>query len=214
MVTPFQIRAARAILDWTQGMLAERAKVTQSTIANIEAEKQIASKSTLSSITKAFQDSGIEFLDDGLRKIKGMFELSGNDCFVRLLENVYHTLRGTDHELLISGADERRNVAGVESIIHKIRAAEIKMRVLVDQENHYLLGPLNEYRCVPSNYFLNLPVIIYGDRVALVYPEGQRDLKIQVYINSILAESQRRLFNFMWSKMESPSFSEVGQVYL
>lgn len=212
MITASQIRAARALLDWSQSELAERAKLTQATIANIEVEKHQPSKTTITALEHTFQSVGIEFLANGVRQVRGITQFVGNDAILRLFENVYFTLRGSSEELLISGADERQNRPGVEAAVTKIREAGIKMRVLVDEENHYLLGPLDEYRCVPAKYFLNNPTIIYGDRVALPLFSNGAD-HIQVILNASLAAAERNMFNFVWDHCRKPSYSEAKQVY-
>ena len=66
MITPRQIRAARALLDWSQQQLANKAIVSLDAFARLENDDPRAS--TLSAIETAFAKAGIEFLP---RDIKG-----------------------------------------------------------------------------------------------------------------------------------------------
>jgi len=65
MITPAQIRAARAILGWKQTDLCRLSGVSEMSIKNIERGITDARASTLSSIQQAFLDAGVVFLDDG-----------------------------------------------------------------------------------------------------------------------------------------------------
>ncbi len=68
MISPTQIRAARAMLGWSQIELAQRCGRAEPTV--IAAEKGVADQriSTINAIERAFTDAGIEFLElDGVR---------------------------------------------------------------------------------------------------------------------------------------------------
>jgi transcriptional regulator with XRE-family HTH domain len=61
--TPAQCRAARNLLSWTQGQLAEQSKVTEKTIADFERGATKPHAQTLARISSAFDAAGIEFLN-------------------------------------------------------------------------------------------------------------------------------------------------------
>ncbi|MCF4130258.1 helix-turn-helix domain-containing protein [Methylobacterium sp. SyP6R] len=63
MLTPAQIRAARAMLDITQAELAAASGISKTGINNIERGAADPKASTLASIQAALEKSGIEFLD-------------------------------------------------------------------------------------------------------------------------------------------------------
>ncbi|HEV2503718.1 MAG TPA: helix-turn-helix transcriptional regulator [Mesorhizobium sp.] len=62
MVSPRQIRAARALLGWSQQDLADAAIVSVNALARLENGKVDSRVSTLQSIEKALKKAGIEFL--------------------------------------------------------------------------------------------------------------------------------------------------------
>ena len=67
-ISPGQCRAARALLNWTQETLANKVGVALKTVRDFENERRTPLKIIRSSIQQAFEQSGIEFLeDDGLR---------------------------------------------------------------------------------------------------------------------------------------------------
>jgi len=66
-LTTAQIRAARALLDWSQPKLAEAAKLSLPTISRMEGPLG-PSRSTLANVEavrRAFEDAGVVFLDAG-----------------------------------------------------------------------------------------------------------------------------------------------------
>lgn len=65
MITPGQIRAARALIGWKQSDLASASGVSEISIKNIERGATDARASTLSAIQEAFRTAGVVFLDPG-----------------------------------------------------------------------------------------------------------------------------------------------------
>ena len=62
MITPRQIRAARALLGWSQQQLADKAIISLNAVARLEKGKVDSRLSTLTAIQKALTKAGIEFL--------------------------------------------------------------------------------------------------------------------------------------------------------
>ena len=66
MVTTRQIKAARALLGWSQGDLAHHSSVSEPTIARLESiDGQITGRpNTAEKIKTAIEKAGIEFIDE------------------------------------------------------------------------------------------------------------------------------------------------------
>jgi hypothetical protein len=60
LVYASQVRAARALLGWSQGDLAERAGVSKQTVNRIESGNMDARFSTVSALDEAFRGAGVE----------------------------------------------------------------------------------------------------------------------------------------------------------
>lgn len=56
-----QVRAARALLNWTRDLLAERSGVPLRTLARLEAEEGSPQRRTLAAIRAALEAAGVEF---------------------------------------------------------------------------------------------------------------------------------------------------------
>ncbi|MEG3619771.1 helix-turn-helix transcriptional regulator [Magnetovibrio sp. PR-2] len=62
MLTAPQIRAARALLDWTQHELAERSSVSISVVKRMEVEGHDPRTSTVQAIQSALEKGGVVFV--------------------------------------------------------------------------------------------------------------------------------------------------------
>jgi transcriptional regulator with XRE-family HTH domain len=64
MISPEQCRAARALLDWSQGELADKAGVGIVTVRQLEAAAHEPRRATFDVIRRALEGAGIEFIDE------------------------------------------------------------------------------------------------------------------------------------------------------
>ena len=62
MISPRQIRAARALLGWSQQRLADKAIVSVNALARLERGEVDPRLSTLMAVHKALIEAGVEFL--------------------------------------------------------------------------------------------------------------------------------------------------------
>ncbi len=70
MITPDQIKAARVLLNWRQSDLARAAKVSLNAVGRVEREAADTRTSTLRAIQAALEEAGIEFIDNGVRRVR------------------------------------------------------------------------------------------------------------------------------------------------
>lgn len=63
MITPEQCRAARGLLDWTQGDLAREAAVGIVTVRQIESGLSAPRRATLDVVRRALERGGVIFID-------------------------------------------------------------------------------------------------------------------------------------------------------
>ena len=64
MITSGQIKAARALVDWTARDLAAKAEIGFSTLIRLESADSVpqGNLSTFNALRKAFEDAGVEFI--------------------------------------------------------------------------------------------------------------------------------------------------------
>ena len=65
MISAEQIRAARALLGWTQADLARRSGISEVAIKNVERGMTDPRSSTLRALITAFEKAGVIFLPSG-----------------------------------------------------------------------------------------------------------------------------------------------------
>jgi len=72
LITPDQIRAARALLRMDQEELARRAKVSIITVRRLEAPDGLSkvAPATLDEVQRALEGAGAEFIEEGVRRRK------------------------------------------------------------------------------------------------------------------------------------------------
>lgn len=201
-ISPAQIRAARAMLGWSQKDLGNFSDVSAISIANIELGERAPKAQTLDKIVSAFDKAGIEFGEQDGVKRKGINvrALEGSDWFSQALEDAYATLiDAEDAELLVDMADDKMSTPEVIGLYKKIRNSGIKMRQTVEQNNSYLLGATSEYRWIPKDFFRNWVMLIYADTVVLCISEQNRALLIK---NRSLADMERLKFNLVWELLQ------------
>ena len=63
-ILPEQIRAARALIDWTREDLAKASGVTIRTLARIENSQTVPRLATLQALTAALETAGIQFIPE------------------------------------------------------------------------------------------------------------------------------------------------------
>ncbi len=77
------------------------------------------------------------------------------------------------------------------------------------------MGKVEEYLCLPTEFFHNNATVIYGDKFAtmILDPETQKDAGAIIIRNPHVAAAQRNLFNLIWSSTNRPTKSEAGEKY-
>lgn len=63
-MTPAQCRAARALIDWSQLQLSERAGVGIVTVRQLEAGTHASRRATVEVVRRALEAAGVEFIEE------------------------------------------------------------------------------------------------------------------------------------------------------
>lgn len=208
-ITTAQIRGGRGLLDWSQAELSKRTGISTTSIGNIESGHTQARESTLAIIRKAFEESGINFIDGGVRAQEQVVQiLEGADANDRLLEDVYKTLRDTGGEILISGLEEPKDKESgaykkLVGHLERLTSANITERILLQKGDKNFVAPKSYYRWIPSEYFASFPFQLYGNKLAMI--NWGPPQKIIIVENALTAKSFKSLFDFAWSQAQIPA---------
>lgn len=207
-----QIRAARALLDWHQMELAARAQISKDSVKNIENGITTPHPSTMEKIVGTFEAEGVEFIEGGARlREDGIRMITGRDCYMKLLEDVHETLAAHDNTILmIWCADDKKSPPAVNDKYRAMRKDGIEMRQLVEAGNTYLMGALEEYRCIPQDNFTNVVKMTYADKHAVV---NGTESRVIIHRDREAAESQRHIFNVLWDCLKKPDRSTADEKF-
>lgn len=207
MPTIEQIRAARALLGWSQGDLAEKAGLSQTGIARIENGTNQPNSKTLEKINTAFESADIEFLgESGLRKKTGEVKvLRGQEGFRAFMDDVYEKTKAIGGEItLFNGIpDYFYKFLGKEwYAAHAKRMEEIKdhftFRIIVKEGEHlFIANDFAEYRWFPNELFHEQTFYAYGNCLAFMSFK-EDNVEIRILPQAEFADSFRVLFNIAW----------------
>ena len=211
MISIEQIKAARALLDWTQDDLAHAAKLSKPSINTLERRIANPKMETLASIQRALEEAGVEFMEGPGVRLKSfalktvIFE--GNDSLLRLMNDIFDTLKGTDKEIMIAGVDEAKyaSVGGVrvlEGIAKRIKQG-IKTKILICEGDTNFIEPKSHYRWIPKKFFSRTPYYVYDNKYA-IFLWGPPH-KVVLIENVEIAESYRQQFLAHWGASKTPA---------
>ena len=210
-ITGKQITAARAILGWTQQELADRAGSGVSTVASFEKGHRDTKTDTKEAIIGTLQEAGIEFLDSGVQFKPSRYEVfEGPDCYLRILDDIYYTLKDNPDEALFYCSDDRLSSGVTVEKELFIRRAGIRMRSIIEEGNTFIRYPLSEYRYIPKRYFNNHLTVTYGNKVALLFDINERAFVLE---NRQYAENQRNQFELIWSLHKQPKTTTIERIH-
>ncbi|MDP9128503.1 MAG: helix-turn-helix domain-containing protein [Pseudomonadota bacterium] len=207
MITAEQIRAARALLDWSTADLAKQSNLTVNGINKIERGHVQAQRETLATLQKMFEAAGVEFIRDiGVQWSQHHVRtLTGVEGLKTFFDDVRYVAQNSDQEIVICGVVEEyleRKLGDFINYQRKEMAAfkNLRMRCLIE-ENDFSLGASTycRYRWLSKEYFSNVPFYIYGDKMAVIVTSGAEDPLILLVHNRTIASAYRRQFEAMWS---------------
>lgn len=69
IITPSQVREARALLGWSRDRLAALSEISVGCMEKFERERRTPEPSTLEAIRAALEAAGVEFTNDGTVKL-------------------------------------------------------------------------------------------------------------------------------------------------
>jgi transcriptional regulator with XRE-family HTH domain len=206
-----QIKAARALLDWSQEDLAGHSNLSIATIRKLELGHLSPRGKTSQAIRRAFEHNGLEFVEpDGVRsKPDDIVVYKGRNGAKTFFDDVYHTANKKNCEILLvcpSAKDYLENVLGDYRDIHVNRMAAIKKGkpfvkcILIEDDGPLWCVAYGEYRRISKNYIDSMPFYVYDDKYAIIMTATNPSPKITVIQSREIADAFRQQFCSMWDK--------------
>jgi transcriptional regulator with XRE-family HTH domain len=214
MISISQIRAARALLNWTQGELAKKSGLSLRALNSIERGLAVPRLDNLRLIEETFEKADIEFGDnDGVRRCTERLDIikyEGIDYLGQHLIDATQELRVPGAEIMISIARESDYADLSPKILDDyflhIARYRITERCLVSTGDSYVVGPPSTYRWAKPETFNHVFYTVYGDNVAFQIPSNPH--RVIIIRNPSMADMFRRQFEFNWAMAEVPWFAK------
>lgn len=212
IISSRQIKAARALLDWSQEELAQVAQLSIATIRKLELGYISPRCSTTILIRKAFENSGIEFMDsEGVRRRhEGIATFEGASGCSLFMEDMSQTARKNGGEIMIVATSAlglyymfgTKTSQLLEEMVTRNESLRIKV-IITDTYDLPVSMPRLEYRSLSTNYVDPMPFCVYGDKYAMIASNEGKVTKIIVVQSTVAAQSSQRQFKSMWEKAMS-----------
>jgi transcriptional regulator with XRE-family HTH domain len=210
MITPRQIRAARAMLDWDASVLVERTGLNRNTITNAENAHSQTRVSTLETLAQAFESEGIEFTADEGVKLRpaGIEQFIGEMRFEDFVYQVQDYLERFGGELCISVSDEQllqqryKNIEAYRVRMKQLVAAErVRGRILaVEGIFHKTWADLR--RQPAMDHVPQASFYVFGDNLALISFEHDPSPYVVWHKRTPFAAIYLQAFNAAWDRAE------------
>lgn len=211
MIDNRQIRAARALLEWSQADLARAAGMALSSIKAIESCSSTPRRESLEAIAATFEAAGIDFCPpSGVRlKTDVVTVHQGRDAAAELMNSILrHAPNDPAQELCIIGLDEQLAAELDGPDVHptlraRLGQAGVRERILISEGVKEFLREETSYRWMPRDGFCrNAPIYIYGDKVAV--QSGTLRRQTIIIDAKPLAQHLRALFGVLWAGADTP----------
>lgn len=222
MPTIEQIRAARALIDWSQSDLADHAGLSQTGIARIENGTNKPNSSTLAKIEAAFDKADVEFIGiSGVKKRTGEIRtLRGREGFQQFMDDVYNTLKDKGGEIRVYNVDEKNWIKWMGEEGYKDHSQrmqdlgeKISSKILVQEgDTFFIASNFAEYKWFPKELFNEQSIYSYGKKLALLH-FTEDDVVVTALDNKEFAQGFKVLFDIAWSyvaREPSASKSKTG----
>lgn len=200
------IKAARALLGWTQAELSRQSGLSVPAIANIERGSSQPRQNTLALLQKTLEAQGVEFLEPpGVQLTGERFRIrvwSGREAPLKLWQDLQHSFAdGKGGDVLFSGVNERdwnsRYSRELPPYLEKMKKLGARYRLLICEGDNFIIGHPDQYRQVPKAVFAQTPYCVYRDKLALIVLG--RIVKVTIIENPAVAATFRTQFESNWT---------------
>lgn len=213
MLSPEQIRAARALVGWKQEDLADASDMSLTAIRSLEMGYR-PRHSTMDAVRTAFEDAGLEFIEgDGVRRRNEAIKIyESKDNCDRFFDEVAATAKKEGSAVLVSikspsvlthpcGLTRTTNLERLELL----RASVPIQCLLAETIPPGLFTSSLEMRLAPANSLGVASCLIYGNKYAEIVQEARHNFLIVVFSIAAVAHDYRKQFLSEWSASSQAS---------
>lgn len=217
MITPTQMRAARAMLDLSQGEVAKSLGIAANTLSNIESGKTDVPASRLKEMQAFYEGKGVEFtVDEGVKRSTYHIQVyNGVEGFRKFYDDLYDVAKTQGGEFCVNNVSEaifdkwhgsqERLKEHVDRMAAVIRDnPDFRMRIIIQEDDmNFRASKYAQYKWASKDKFSDISFYVYGDKLAILIFEDD-DVYITVMPNKRVAEAYRKQFNMAWEMAHEP----------
>lgn len=187
-----QIKAARALLKWTQKDLAVHAGLKDDQIHSYEAGRT-RSLDVLEAVYKTFTTNGLEFINGGVVPNKMSSYIL--DSYMEVLRDIEDSFP-EGGEVLKHCADDSRSSPEIISKVAEMREFGIKERLTISNKTSFVTGNKKDYRKIPADYVSSSEIVIIYLNKVVFFADG----KALVVVNKMLSDVFKNQFEYWWKE--------------
>lgn len=213
-LSPSQLRAARALLNWSRADLAKRSGISEPTIHRFENGTNEPEARTAEKLLNIFDQHGVEFLDQqGLRFKPSNIEVyEGKERFNEFFEFIYEHLNRHGGEVCIGSSDPRlymkyhgffpKHRERMESLV---RRGDVRFRILAkDGDDYFPAASYAQYKWLPKESFAPTSFYSFGECFALISFIREPAPYVVLHKSGPFAEAYRQSFDIAWKQAKTP----------
>lgn len=204
-VSAKQMKAARALLGWSQGDLAKQSSLSVATIRKLELGHISPRAMTASCIQKAVEDAGVSFLhSEGVQiKNENIIFFQPHEGMNFLFDDISRSC--ADNILILLPSDKEGEILFGDFFEELIRFAKTKqkteIRLLVTKNNKSKNANISfKTKLVDPSQENIVFFITYGNRYVLLPSRLGGKTPLMIVQSQTLAESLQANFNYLWQK--------------
>lgn len=214
MISPQQIRAARASLDLSQGEVGQATGITYKKLSRLENGITDGKSRDLTILREFFENRGLEFTEgDGVRTKRELIVYRGTDGFKKFIDDVYNVADSQGGNIRLYNAHSANWTKWVDkdwwdSHVQRMKIAleknNFSFRITCKNgDSNFIAGEFAEYKWVPDDLFNQQSFYVYGDRLALLDFDDDM-VEIVVIRRRDFATSFKQLFDIAWNYVAKP----------
>ncbi len=221
-LTARQIKAARALVDWSQDDLAAASGLSVATVRKLELGHISPRGKTTQMLRQAFENNGLEFIEPGgvRHKPEDITIYQGREGAKAFFDDVYQSSKKRRGEIVQvwPSTGQFSEVIGDYKTFHYERMKAITdviaVKSIITEGDASQAAPYCECRWISKHYVDSVPFYVYDDKYAIILTKSDPSPKIVVFQSHVIAEAFRHQFYSMWEKatplnrvekMETPS---------
>ena len=207
-ISSIQIKAARAMLDWSQYDLASATGLSDTTIGNLESGQMSPRSSTASVIRRVLENAGLEFIEpEGVRMRRDDVMLyDGADSCDQLFDDILHTIKAKGGEVVSIFRSPREvelfcDNAAINNFRQLKQVSDITVvkHLVSDSFEPPDEVPTMQFRMAPKQSLGTASFISYGNKCALIMLDDKASFKFVVFSLIGIVQDYRGHFYSLWN---------------